>query len=75
MAFRSGDKVPLVERERVGGALDGPPAFFREVHLLEADLDSIFASEILKPEICDTEPAHDVIAMWELSLQSFGSVT
>lgn len=75
VTLRPGDKVPLVERERVRRAFDGPPTFFHEVHLFKADFDPVFASDVFKPEVCDTEPAHDIVAMWQLPFQSFGSVT
>lgn len=75
VAFGLGDKVPLAQGRRARGTLDGPPAFFGEVHLFEADFETLFTSDAFIPDICDTEPAHDIVAMRELSLQSFGSVT
>jgi hypothetical protein len=63
-------KVPFFEGHRRERILGRPPALFGQIQFLKADLHSVFLANLFKPDIGNTEPVHNVVPMWKLSVEN-----
>lgn len=63
-------KVPFIEGHRRERILGRPPAPFGQIQFLKADLHSVFLANLFKPDIGNTEPVHNVVPMWKLSVEN-----
>lgn len=53
-------RLALFKGNGVRRTLGRPPAFCREVDLFEAHLSAFVLSDLLKPDICDSEEVQDI---------------